>query len=320
VSETGEAHTTLLIGGRVHSPSAPDATAMAVSDGAVVWLGQDGPGRALHPDALVVDLDGAFVTPAFVDAHVHATATGLTLSGLDLHSVGDAGELLAVLREGARDTVRPGQTLFAHGWDESTWSNRRLPSRAEIDAAVGDVPVYLSRIDVHSALVSSALVELAPQARAAEGWSDDGPVSMRAHHALRAAFLATITAEQRARAQRAFLDEAAAHGIGTVHEEHYRLAFVGVPCYPIFRRFNELFTDWGESTAREKTGQKREKMASDRAMKVNSSGPKSLLFQGALAESPLPERQFLPSVVGGARGTEIQHAPCTGKTGGWLQM
>lgn len=34
-------------------------------------------------------------------------------------------------------------------------------------------------------------------------------------------------------------------GIGTVNVEKYRLVFVGVPCYPIFRRFNELFTQWG---------------------------------------------------------------------------
>jgi benzoyl-CoA reductase subunit B len=37
----------------------------------------------------------------------------------------------------------------------------------------------------------------------------------------------------------------AKHGIGTLTEELYRLVFVGVPCYPIFRRFNELFTEWG---------------------------------------------------------------------------
>jgi benzoyl-CoA reductase subunit B len=37
----------------------------------------------------------------------------------------------------------------------------------------------------------------------------------------------------------------ATHGIGTLTEEKYRLIFVGVPCYPIFRRFNELFTEWG---------------------------------------------------------------------------
>jgi benzoyl-CoA reductase subunit B len=37
----------------------------------------------------------------------------------------------------------------------------------------------------------------------------------------------------------------AAHGIGTLTEEKWRLVFVGVPCYPIFRRFNELFSEWG---------------------------------------------------------------------------
>lgn len=33
--------------------------------------------------------------------------------------------------------------------------------------------------------------------------------------------------------------------IGTTTEEKHRLALVGVPCYPIFQRFNELFTSWG---------------------------------------------------------------------------
>ena len=37
----------------------------------------------------------------------------------------------------------------------------------------------------------------------------------------------------------------AAHAIGTLTDEKYRLTFVGVPCFPIFRRFNELFTEWG---------------------------------------------------------------------------
>jgi len=37
----------------------------------------------------------------------------------------------------------------------------------------------------------------------------------------------------------------AENGIGTLTEEQYRLLFVGVPCYPIFRRFNELFTELG---------------------------------------------------------------------------
>jgi len=41
------------------------------------------------------------------------------------------------------------------------------------------------------------------------------------------------------------LEFKAANGIGTVGDERYRLVFVGVPCYPIFRRFNEMFTERG---------------------------------------------------------------------------
>jgi benzoyl-CoA reductase subunit B len=37
----------------------------------------------------------------------------------------------------------------------------------------------------------------------------------------------------------------AEQGIGTPIDEKWRLIFVGVPCYPIFRRFSELFSDWG---------------------------------------------------------------------------
>jgi benzoyl-CoA reductase subunit B len=37
----------------------------------------------------------------------------------------------------------------------------------------------------------------------------------------------------------------AAHGIGTSTDEKYRLTFIGVPCYPIFRKFSELFSEWG---------------------------------------------------------------------------
>jgi benzoyl-CoA reductase subunit B len=41
------------------------------------------------------------------------------------------------------------------------------------------------------------------------------------------------------------LEYKAAHGIGSVEGEQYRLVFTEVPCYPIFRPFNELFTRHG---------------------------------------------------------------------------
>jgi benzoyl-CoA reductase subunit B len=39
----------------------------------------------------------------------------------------------------------------------------------------------------------------------------------------------------------------AKHGISPLHagKDEHRLLFVGVPCYPIFRRFYQLFSEWG---------------------------------------------------------------------------
>jgi hypothetical protein len=78
--------------------------------------------------------------------------------------------------------------------------------------------VYLSRVDVHSALVSTALLALAPAARGAAGWSADGPLSQQAHHHARGAARAALPRQQRRRAQTAFLAHAAARGVAAVHE------------------------------------------------------------------------------------------------------
>jgi predicted amidohydrolase YtcJ len=209
---------TLLVNGRIYAPGAPDARAMAVSGDVVTWVGSDAPGRVLYPDAEVVDLAGAFVAPAFVDAHVHATSSGLLLDGLDLTGCGSLAGCLAVLREFVAARAPGAGVVWGHGWDETAWPEGRPPSRAEVDAVVGSVPVYLSRVDVHSAVVSSALVGLVPAARGVAGWSEQGPVTQQSHHHARGAALAALTPAQRRSAQRAFLAHAAAHGVAAVHE------------------------------------------------------------------------------------------------------
>ncbi|MET0234500.1 MAG: amidohydrolase [Kibdelosporangium sp.] len=202
----------LLVGGRIHAPNAPDATAMAVEDGMVVWVGQDGPAKALHGDAEIVELDGAFVAPAFVDPHVHATSAGLLLTGLDLTSCTTLADCLDAVR------TAEASAIWGHGWDETAWPERRPPTRAEIDAAAGGRAVYLSRIDVHSALVSSATVDRAPDARNADGWDEEGPLSREAHHHVRRVALRELSAEQRTAAKLAFLEHAASRGVASVHE------------------------------------------------------------------------------------------------------
>ncbi|MEK0100635.1 amidohydrolase, partial [Streptomyces sp. A475] len=165
----------------------------------------------------VVDLEGALVTPAFTDAHVHTTSTGLALTGLDLSAARDRGEALALVR--AHAAARPtDRILLGHGWDAARWPDGEPLTRAELDEAAGGRPLYLSRIDVHSAAVTTALLDLVPGIADRPGFTPDGPLTRDAHHAVRAAAHAAVTPQQRTEAQRAALRHAASLGIGSVHE------------------------------------------------------------------------------------------------------
>ena len=144
---------TLFRNGRIHTGADPDATAMAVDGSTISWIGgAHAISIAGTPDR-IVDLDGALVVPGFVDSHVHTTDAGLALTGLDLSSTRSLAEFLAAVRKFASE--RPEGVLWGHGWDETGWPEHRVPLRAELDAVVGDRPAYLSRVDVHSAVVSS---------------------------------------------------------------------------------------------------------------------------------------------------------------------
>ncbi|MGW1672922.1 amidohydrolase [Streptomyces sp. NPDC002324] len=211
---TAPSKTVLLRGGEVHSPADPFATAMVVEHGQIAWVGSEGAADAFAADVdEVEDLEGALVTPAFTDAHVHTTATGLALTGLDLTGAPTLEAALVLVREFA--AARPAdRVLLGHGWDAARWPGGRPPTRVELDEATGGRPLYLSRIDVHSAVVSSALLDLVPGAGAFE----DGPLTRDAHHAVRATALGAVTPAQRTEAQRAALAHAGSLGIGSVHE------------------------------------------------------------------------------------------------------
>jgi predicted amidohydrolase YtcJ len=214
-ARTPDPKTVLLRRGEVHSPADPFATAMVVERGQVAWVGSEGAADAFADGVdEVVDLDGALVTPAFTDAHVHTTSTGLALTGLDLSDAPSLEAALARVRDFA--TARPqDKVLLGHGWDASRWPGGRPPTRAELDEATGGRPLYLSRIDVHSAVVTTALLDLAPGVGTGTG---DGPLTTDAHHAARAAAFAAVTPAQRTEAQRTALAHAASLGIGSVHE------------------------------------------------------------------------------------------------------
>jgi predicted amidohydrolase YtcJ len=203
----------LYRGGTVYSPADPKATALLVDGAAVAWLGPDAEAPAADR---TVELDGGLVTPAFVDAHVHATDTGILLHGLDLTGTRSRDDVLAQVT--AQVTAQAGGgdgVVLGHGWDESGWAEQQPPTADELVVAGGGRPVYLTRVDMHSAIVSA---DLLAGAVAAPGYDPSGWLRRDAHHVARRSALGSVSAAQRRAAQSAALRHAASLGIAAVHE------------------------------------------------------------------------------------------------------
>lgn len=215
---SGSARTTLLRNGAVYNPAEPYATALLTVGETVAWIGSED-GADLHAVEAdeVIDLDGALVTPTFVDAHVHATSTGLALTGLDLAGSASREQLLDRLAAFAADLPADGVVLGT-GWDETAWPEAKPPTAEELDRAAGGRAVYLSRVDVHSAVASSALLAAVPDVEGAAGFRGAGLVAQQAHHLIRGAAYNRVTPQQRADAQRAARARAAELGVGSMHE------------------------------------------------------------------------------------------------------
>ena len=197
---------TLYRNGSIYTAADPFATAMVVDGDTVAWVGSEQAATSIADSSMeIIDLHGALLAPGFVDSHAHLTETGLALAGLQLSSIRSATELLDAVA-----TVGGEGTILGHGWDETTWNDPTLPTLEEISRAAGDRPVYLSRVDVHSALVSASLVKAAGL-ESFDGFSGSARVVRAAHTAARLAARTFPEHERRGYQERA-LQEAASQG------------------------------------------------------------------------------------------------------------
>ncbi|HEX8488089.1 MAG TPA: amidohydrolase [Propionibacteriaceae bacterium] len=193
-------------------------TALVVRDGRIVYVGgNDGALGWAGGGAEVWGLAGRLVTPAFVDAHVHLVQTGQKMAGIDLGGAGSRDEVLGLVAAYAR--AHPGaRVIVGQGWDEGKWGEARRPDRRELDRAGGGVAVYLARVDVHSAVVSTSLLEQLPGIEGERGYEDSGWLTQDAHHRGRLQMDSLFSDGERRQAIRHALQSAARVGIAAVHE------------------------------------------------------------------------------------------------------
>ena len=160
-SNTGRADR-IFVNGRIWTgePGKPPAQALAVRGATLLEIGTSEAIRKLAGKGTgVVDLRGRFVSPGFIDAHVHLLGGGWSLQELRLDDAKDFGTLSARVRAWAQANPE-ARWVTGEGWSYGAFPNG-MPTRLQLDALVPDRPALLGSYDGHTGWANSAALRLA---------------------------------------------------------------------------------------------------------------------------------------------------------------
>lgn len=138
----------------------------AVVDGRFVYVGEED-ARWIGPRTTRVDASNRVVLPGLIDSHVHMLGGGSGLAQIQLRDVGSKEEFIAAVARWSNE-ARPGKWILGGRWSVESWESPESPTKDWVDRVTGDHPLFLSRMDGHSALVNSVALGLA-------GITRDGP-------------------------------------------------------------------------------------------------------------------------------------------------
>ncbi len=144
-------------------PAQPTAEALAVRGERILMVGTDAQVLGAYPEAERLDAGGRAVVPGLIDAHAHLMGQGMAMLQVDLVGTGSVAEILARMQDFER-TLPPEAWLTGRGWDQNDWpaaadGTHPFPTRADLDAAFPERPVWLRRIDGHAAWANTAALE-----------------------------------------------------------------------------------------------------------------------------------------------------------------
>lgn len=142
------------------NPDQPIAEAIAICADTIMAVGTTVDVQAYANDSTeVIDLEGGFVMPGFIDSHVHFITGGFRLSSVQLRDAATPEEFIQRIGDFAK-TQEEGAWITGGDWDHENWGGE-LPHRDWIDSVTQHNPVWINRLDGHMALANTAALKAA---------------------------------------------------------------------------------------------------------------------------------------------------------------
>ena len=148
-------------------PNIGNVTAIAINDYLITVTGDDQKiDEFIGANTEVIDLDGRFVMPGFIEGHGHFMSLGRSKQILDLNDVDGWEEIVSKVAVEV-DKSKPGEWIFGRGWHQDKWSS--LPDNAIDGVPINDTlskvspqnPVVLGHASGHAAFWNDAALEIA---------------------------------------------------------------------------------------------------------------------------------------------------------------
>jgi predicted amidohydrolase YtcJ len=143
------------------NPKQPRAEAILIENGRIAAVGTSKKIRKyVNKKTRMINAKNKTVVPGFVDCHVHMTGFGQFLQTLELRNASSIQEIQHKLREYRRKNPEKRWVLGGR-WDQERFTEKRYPTRLDLDAAVADRPVFLTRVCGHIGVANSKALQLA---------------------------------------------------------------------------------------------------------------------------------------------------------------
>ena len=158
----------VLRGGVVATVDVDDsmAEALAIRDGWIVAVGSNEDVDALiGAGTEVIELDGRFAAPGFIEGHGHYMSLGNSKTILDLNGAANWDAIVAMVAEAVQE-AEPGQWIRGRGWHQEKWDSppdpavEGNPTHASLSAVSPDNPVLLGHASGHAAFANAAALAL----------------------------------------------------------------------------------------------------------------------------------------------------------------
>ena len=154
---------TVYYNGRVYTGKG-FVSAFCVENGRFGDAGTDGDLIAsLADEDRAVDLEGRFVSPGFIDSHMHLLGFG---KALGMARLADCTDSLAHLLDCVRGFMRDfppaeNEWVQGRGWNQDYFTDvHRMPDRRDLDSVSRDVPIILTRACGHCLAANSKALEI----------------------------------------------------------------------------------------------------------------------------------------------------------------